>query len=481
MSAELDHAQRRSSSEADPGMVLTPPGSPVTSRVAGKSYRNDRQEIPYLPAKSDPMPITPPASPQKTKSLKGDEIGKENTLGSSTIGLLKHQLDVPNRRCGATTQKGEPCQMSVSGKMAGFHELSNSMANMPLSSQQMENKLNELVSLTLCKTHQNRTSCRLAKVLNSFPIGSDINRASSSVTTRIKHVVPEVSITCFADKQNSISCIERIGGGNVQTTRRVVNKITEAEVYSNDARLQECLELLEKLIFCSLHGEKERTTHVRTWTSEIQAIRSPIMPISTAPAVTKFAFSLQSSQDDVSCLTNIKKGCDYSSFIVVDQKPPNYIKKIRTALRLKSPLEGHVYVYEVQGNPEFVKVGYTSKTVQERIETIGFRCNRKVKEIYPVTMDRDNKIKSPELVEALCHAQLRNSQVTINCDACLGKHYEWFRVSPTEAIDAIQKWSSWMKKVAATSTWREKLAGKVKVNEFQDLGKLLKELEGEIL
>lgn len=126
-----------------------------------------------------------------------------------------------------------------------------------------------------------------------------------------------------------------------------------------------------------------------------------------------------------------------------------------------------------------MKIGYTGSTSETRFKDIAFMCNRKPIELYPTPADTKNKIKNPKVVEALCHAQLREHQVIIDCDACLRKHREWFRVAPEDAIDAIQKWSSWMEKFTAESNWRQRLDDRIA--KTKDLGRLLKELEGETL
>jgi hypothetical protein len=67
-------------------------------------------------------------------------------------------------------------------------------------------------------------------------------------------------------------------------------------------------------------------------------------------------------------------------------------------LKPKSGLpEGYVYAYEVEGNPGFVKIGYTGFTAQKRFDDIAF---------YPIPINTSNTIKNSKLVEALCHAQL---------------------------------------------------------------------------
>ncbi|GIJ99645.1 hypothetical protein Aspvir_003646 [Aspergillus viridinutans] len=67
--------------------------------------------------------------------------------------------------------------------------------------------------------------------------------------------------------------------------------------------------------------------------------------------------------------------------------------------------DGFVYLYEVEGNNGFVKIGYTSRTTDERHEEWAFACNRTPKLLYPDSPNRQ-KVPCARRVEALCHAEL---------------------------------------------------------------------------
>lgn len=48
------------------------------------------------------------------------------------------------------------------------------------------------------------------------------------------------------------------------------------------------------------------------------------------------------------------------------------------------------------------------------------------------------------LREKLCHTELVDYQVHIDCTGRLQEHHEWFQTSPENAIAVIRKWSAWM-------------------------------------
>jgi hypothetical protein len=122
----------------------------------------------------------------------------------------------------------------------------------------------------------------------------------------------------------------------------------------------------------------------------------------------------------------------------------------RVLQKLEQPLtgrdfeDGYVYLYEVEGNKRFVKIGWTARTVELRHEEWSFHCNRKTKTLYPIHPRSAIAVPNACRVEALCLAELHHCRITIYCKGCLMQHTEWFEISPAKAIAAIKKWSNWM-------------------------------------
>ena len=114
------------------------------------------------------------------------------------------------------------------------------------------------------------------------------------------------------------------------------------------------------------------------------------------------------------------------------------------SLDLKDVGEGYVYLYEVEGNEGFVKIGYTSRDLKTRHEEWEFDCNRQLRMLYPFPMKPTKTVVNARRVEALCHAELNHRRIVIYCTGCLKQHVEWFEISPADAIHTIQKWTKWM-------------------------------------
>jgi hypothetical protein len=111
---------------------------------------------------------------------------------------------------------------------------------------------------------------------------------------------------------------------------------------------------------------------------------------------------------------------------------------------IKSPLEsgeethGYVYLYEVDGNEGWVKLGYTTRTIEDRLNEWTSDCNRKTKRLYPPTGSAI-KVRNAKRVEKLCHTELHDFRYNIDCTACLMEHNEWFKISSKKAIAVIER------------------------------------------
>ncbi|KAK0861866.1 hypothetical protein LTR12_016832 [Friedmanniomyces endolithicus] len=125
-------------------------------------------------------------------------------------------------------------------------------------------------------------------------------------------------------------------------------------------------------------------------------------------------------------------------------------RDIRRALQPYPPLDsddqeaGYVYAYEVEGSPGLVKIGYTSRSIDVRHKEWAEDCNRKPTLLYPVKLDKLERVPNARRIESLCHAELDKYRLRIYCQGCLKQHIEWFAVAAEKAVGAIRKWTSWM-------------------------------------
>lgn len=125
----------------------------------------------------------------------------------------------------------------------------------------------------------------------------------------------------------------------------------------------------------------------------------------------------------------------------------------RMADVLKRPLarvdrnrQGHIYVYSFPGQFGQVKIGYTSKSVAERLAGWRSTCKHDPQCIYPTELDQAVMICHPNKVERLVHAELNQYRhKEMKCHGCAGNHEEWFLVPRYEyAREVVQKWIKWI-------------------------------------
>jgi hypothetical protein len=108
---------------------------------------------------------------------------------------------------------------------------------------------------------------------------------------------------------------------------------------------------------------------------------------------------------------------------------------------------GSVYIYSRKSSPGFVKIGWTSRSVDDRLATWS-ECGYTPMELFRVT-----GVPYAQRVETLTHYELikewRREQP---CKGCWIKkheqvrHQEWFEVSQEKAIQVVSTWAELFKK-----------------------------------
>ncbi|KAM3557407.1 hypothetical protein ARSEF4850_005084 [Beauveria asiatica] len=106
--------------------------------------------------------------------------------------------------------------------------------------------------------------------------------------------------------------------------------------------------------------------------------------------------------------------------------------------------DGFVYLYQVSGNDNLVKIGFTTGQVSTRLESWGKDCHREVTQLYPALDAICEAVPHAHRVERLVHAELMEHRVRVYCEPCEKQHIEWFKVSAKHAVAVIEKWSLWI-------------------------------------
>ena len=95
-------------------------------------------------------------------------------------------------------------------------------------------------------------------------------------------------------------------------------------------------------------------------------------------------------------------------------------------LSSKSRNPGYIYVVEAEKINGHLKIGYTTVSVIERLQSLIFDCNRQMEVLFPLPPESEKMVPNARRVEQLCLAELVDFQVYVDCTGCLCEHQEWF-------------------------------------------------------
>ena len=485
----------------------SPPTSPRPNRAEVRKH----QEASKYRSGSPKCASVKPSSPElKVPSATGPSPGvansKDANQGHANPPDLRTRLGLGGWRCGAIKADGMPCRMPLRGEKTQSLITSQieSLVSLTRSAPTFIAELGKLVTLVHCRFHNygEVNDARIEAWESVFVASDDGAESAVPVGKQIRKVLGRVSTFCLGITKGEERCQNRIGGQKVQNCARTIDEIVKPESYSDDEYLEGLLEVLAANMYCHIHKRSRNGSEVTSWKSAIIDIRdrSDCAAIYTAKdKATKEDQSLEHQNTRSALLTapptppqeprtprNSRsssprfddpsaywpKEYDISPFKILN-KSEEYQdykssydlvqKEIRRPLDWNEKFKGYVYVYEVEGNEGFVKIGYTSRSVNLRHEEWEFDCNRQSKILYPIATESVMEIPNARRVESLCHAELAHRRITIHCSGCLKQHIEWFEVSPEEAISVIWKWSKWM----ATSPYE---AGFLREEENRRLG-----------
>ncbi|KAI4262947.1 MAG: hypothetical protein L6R42_001883 [Xanthoria sp. 1 TBL-2021] len=473
----------------------SPPHSPPQAKLdVSKARRELENELHSSGAASSLLP-TPPTSPARNASdLMPKEKEPPKNENQMNISNLKSRLDLDGWRCGGLTKKEKPCTLSIPEENRDrISSQIESMITRTLPPLELESELDKLVMLVHCHHHDHGypKDLRIDAWTTAFPVIDDDTKLVVSVQKQIKKALGPVSTLCIGVTLKGIRCKQKVGGQKVQNCTKRIDEIVKPEVYSQDAYLDGLLKDLETNMYCHLHMNKQPLKNVASWKSSITEIRNKaeselLQSIgNSAPEGLESLIRSENSQDtknlstkksnnflwqnrglqtprssrslstelDRDPATSWQEAYDTTAFNIIarNDRLTDYQSsyclvrsEVTKPLNLEDQKDGHVYLYEVEGNKGFVKIGYTGRSTEIRHREWGFDCNRDPKVLYPTDYGSALVVPNARRIEALCHAELDHRRIRIYCQGCLKQHIEWFEISPAEAIAVIQKWSKWM-------------------------------------
>lgn len=432
-------------------------------------------------------PLTPPKSPPRNKSALTARDKPAEAGDHIKVSSLKTNLGLGGSKCCCMKDNGEPCRMPRSENTDDqINTQLKSMITLTRSSVGFKSELEKLVILVHCRYHlspkfKNR---RIETWSTVFPDGE--GDTGPSVEDQIRRALGEPSTQCIGITTTKVRCTKPIGGRKVQNCSKSIDEIVKSEVYLDDGYLRAYLEVLSANMHCSIHITRRLPKHVVRWEESIRDIRRKaslkVIPSieSTSSGGPKSQTHLPDAQGPTpkdkktpvlrsrALLTPSSRSLtpdlarDPATFWpeTYDMTPFDIlVASNRLAFSISSyrliqstielPLDrtdqqdGYVYLYEVDGNSGFVKIGYTGRSIEVRHQEWEFDCNRLPRILYPSNSSPAIPVRHARRVEALCHAELDHRRIRIYCKGCLKQHIEWFEISTAEAIAVIRKWSQW--------------------------------------
>jgi hypothetical protein len=407
------------------------------------------------------------------------------------VDTLMARLQLNDWRCGGCKPDGELCQRPIYEKrQVKIRTQLGQLLTHLKPSENLDDELEKLVMLVHCHSHDhgNAKEDRLELWTRALP------QASATFTFTIerhikKTLLRQLEQKCRGTTQRKTRCGQNIGGQRVENCRKTINEILQPDVYEDADLLERYLKVLEANMYCHFHEGNQTYKMVMTWKTSIMDTleKSKTELVGDANLLTPPAEShtgsinseTESKGPDVNQETLCRNrqlptprstrslspefyhspwkfwppSLDTSPFKLLPRRDSipdltGRYDQVKTVvirnLAKTHNVEGYVYLYEVEGNEGFVKLGHTAN-LEQRHKDWAFDCNRKTKILYPLLKDDMKKVPNAHRVEALCHSEMDHCRVRVDCNACLKEHIEWFETTPDECIKVIKKWSQWMR------------------------------------
>lgn len=131
---------------------------------------------------------------------------------------------------------------------------------------------------------------------------------------------------------------------------------------------------------------------------------------------------------------------------VKNLSPKDLVEKIaRSPLGSKNRKKpGMIYVFWNEGDFAYVKIGYTTMSIQKRLDAWRKQCGHRLSE-HTEKSESERMVQHPHRVEKLIHAELKKERYEEpQCSGCGKRHIEWFQIDAGKAQEVVEKWTVWM-------------------------------------
>ncbi|CAH0023424.1 unnamed protein product [Clonostachys rhizophaga] len=144
---------------------------------------------------------------------------------------------------------------------------------------------------------------------------------------------------------------------------------------------------------------------------------------------------------------------------------------------------GSLYIFTRTSSPGYVKIGWTSREVERRLESWS-RCGYEPNLVFSV-----HNVPYAQRAETLTHYELAAEwRAERRCEGCNKSHREWFEVSQERATQVVADWAEFMKSATIydasgviENNWRDTIEKMSKTDQPITANNLLEKYKASIL
>ncbi|KAL8782232.1 MAG: hypothetical protein Q9213_005562 [Squamulea squamosa] len=272
-----------------------------------------------------------------------------------------------------------------------------------------------------------------------------------------------VARTTKGRKDEKRKCTNKIARGNINVAWKKLKELEDLTRPGESQKRYGLIVSLAELLVCKRSHQKDALSIAQAWDVAINpASERQIVPVSIPLDIpTRPTRSKTSRKVFVPVAEITKSGSFDTSQVCIRKFVPFDAKakcRVNTGDLVRGMIErplgllesrdaGLIYIYWFPGNFGHIKIGLTTRTIEERMREWQSKCSHDIHLEYP--KDEKDCVPIPHVhrVENLIKQQLRHvRRKEIGCRGCKKNHNEWYENALQEAVDAIRKWSAWMRK-----------------------------------
>ncbi len=278
-----------------------------------------------------------------------------------------------------------------------------------------------------------------------------------------------VESKCIGITNKGVRCKFSLSKSTRLEVQRTLRGLIAMGLPKENRKFSDQLELLAYLMLCkNYHQRTQATKVISSWKAKLaHVVSGNVSPHIVEPILPPDISALQSIEIDHKQETQTypskdiltTDGAEFTERYVIRTLVPFDPKarsKSSTGDFLRGAImrdltkreiinSGVIYIYWFPGNFGHLKIGVTTRAVEERLKEWRKKCGHRPLLVYPDLLVDRQPVPHIFRVEALVHAELRNCRKTEQCKACKTNHKEWFEKSLGDATAAVKKWSAWMR------------------------------------